>query len=62
MSSLQFQSAFIICINRELDNEGYVVVINVDGSEQKINLNVFTTLSNDLTVATAAPNSRFTVG
>lgn len=47
---------------RELDNEGYVVVINVAGSEERVDLSIFPSLANELTVATAAPNSRFQVG
>lgn len=62
MSSLHFHSAFIIYMNRKADNEGYVVVINVAGLEEKINLSVFPLLPKELTVETAAPNSRLKVG
>ena len=42
--------------------EGYIVVINVDGAEQPISLSVFTSAKAELTVATAAPNSKFKAG
>lgn len=49
-------------MHRELDGEGYIVVINVAGSEERVSLSTFATPTNELTVATAAPNSRFDVG
>jgi hypothetical protein len=49
-------------MNRELEREGYMVVINVAGEEQRVDLSIFPTLNGKLTVATAAPNSRFSVG
>lgn len=45
-----------------LDDEGYMVVINMAGSEENVNLSVFPSRSSELTVATAAPNSCFEVG
>jgi hypothetical protein len=55
------------CLNyrfhyREIDGEGYMVVINVAGSEERVDLSAFPTPTRELTVATAAPNSRFDVG
>jgi hypothetical protein len=47
---------------RELENEGYMVVINVAGAEQRVDLSVFPTLNGNLTAVTAAPNSRFDIG
>lgn len=49
-------------MNRELETEGYMVVVNVAGMEQRVDLSVFPTLNGNLTVVTAAPNSRFDVG
>lgn len=50
-------------MSRMGNDESYMVVINVAGSEAKVNLTVFSsTLEKSATVATAAPNSRFHVG
>jgi hypothetical protein len=55
-------SLLCVYVNRELENEGFMVVINVAGAEQRVNLSIFPTLNGNLTVALAAPNSRFSVG
>lgn len=49
-------------MRRVLDNEGYMIVINVAGSEENVNLSVFLSRNTELTVVTAAPNSYFDVG
>lgn len=49
-------------MHRVLGNEGYMVVINVAGSEEKANLSVFPSRSTELIVAAGAPNSYFEVG
>lgn len=51
-----------ISIYRLSDDEGYLIVINVAGSEERVDLSVFSALHGELTVATAAPNSLYDVG
>lgn len=46
----------------ELVTVGYMVVINVGGAEERVDLSIFQSLLSDLTVVTAAPNSRFDIG
>ncbi|CRL00644.1 CLUMA_CG013904, isoform A [Clunio marinus] len=52
----------VLAFKRELDNEIYIVVINVEGSEERVDLSELWTISDEISVVTAAPNSRFDIG
>jgi len=60
--SLEVINENVLAFTRMLDDEGYMVVINMAGSQENVNLSVFPSLNTELTVATAAPNSYFEVG
>jgi len=48
---------------RELAGEAdYIVIVNLAGAEETVDLSVFAAFPNELFVATAAPNSRYSVG
>jgi hypothetical protein len=53
---------FVVFTHRIYDSEGYLIVMNVGGSVEQVDLSVFSAGKNELTVVTAAPNSRFDVG
>lgn len=53
---------FPTSIYRLSDDEGYLIVINVGGSEEIVDLSVFSALPGEMSVATAAPNSLYDVG
>lgn len=58
--SITFNELFFY---REFEGEGYVIVINVDGTEQPVDLSVFDIgPKGELTVIAAAPNSAFAEG